>query len=51
MNRDLLSLMVTVALPLASPSQYPEILLKDWFEHVEAANMQDRYTFRAAAAD
>jgi len=36
---------------LASPSQYLGISLKDWFQHVEAANMQDRYTFRAAAAD
>lgn len=41
----------TVAPPLASPSQYLGIPLKDWFQHVEAANMQDRYTFRAAAAD
>jgi hypothetical protein len=54
--------MVTVALPLASPSQYPENLLKDWFKHVEAlrakdqrardaANRQDKYSLAASAED
>jgi hypothetical protein len=54
--------MVTEALPLASPPQYPEIVLKDWFKHVEAlrakdqrarnaANRQDKYSLAASAAD
>jgi hypothetical protein len=62
MNLDLLILMLTATLPLASPSQYPEILLKDWFKHVEAlwakdqrardaAKRQDKYSLAASAAD
>jgi hypothetical protein len=54
--------MLTATLPLASPSQYPEILLKDWFKHVEAlwakdqrardaAKRQDKYSLAASAAD
>jgi hypothetical protein len=54
--------MVTEAFPLASSSQYPEILLKDWFKHVEAlrakdqrardaANRQDKYSLAASAED
>jgi len=43
--------MLTAAPPLASPSQYLGIPPKDSFQHVEAAIMQGRSTFRAAAAD
>jgi hypothetical protein len=62
MNLDLLILMLTAAAPLAPPSHYPEILLKDWFKHVEAlrakdqrardaANRQNKYSLAASAAD
>jgi hypothetical protein len=58
----LLILTFIATLPLAPPSQYPEILLKDWFKHVEAlrakdqrardaANKQDKYSLAASAED
>jgi hypothetical protein len=58
----LLILTFIATLPLAPPSQYPEIPLKDWFKHVEAlrtkdqraqdaASRQDKYSLAASAAD